>query len=382
MGKFIKVMKKPKITFIITALGIGGAEMMLFRLLKVLDQKKYDISLITLKSGGALEKEFMDIGIPSLSAELNSAAGLFRGFSKIKRLLKNIQPDIVFCWMYHANLIGGLAAKHCGIKRIYWNIRNSGLKEIWKMPITSAIIEIGALLSGNIPDLIILNSNQARDNHIRIGYDEFKMRVLHNGINTDDFQPDTKARRFIRKELNVRSTVLLVGMTARFHPQKDHKTFLEAANLIVSKVPNVQFVLCGTNIDESNEKLAAWISEFSLEEKVLLLGERRDMPKVMGALDLLMLSSAYGESFPNVIAEAMSCEIPCVATDVGDSAFIIGDSGLIVPAENPHALGEAAVILLTNNAERIKLGKKARIRIQNEFSIETISKEYEKLFEY
>jgi len=356
--------------------------MMLFRLLKVLDQKKYDISLITLKSGGALEKEFMDIGIPSLSAELNSAAGLFRGFSKIKRLLKNIQPDIVFCWMYHANLIGGLAAKHCGIKRIYWNIRNSGLKEIWKMPITSAIIEIGALLSGNIPDLIILNSNQARDNHIRIGYDEFKMRVLHNGINTDDFQPDTKARRFIRKELNVRSTVLLVGMTARFHPQKDHKTFLEAANLIVSKVPNVQFVLCGTNIDESNEKLAAWISEFSLEEKVLLLGERRDMPKVMGALDLLMLSSAYGESFPNVIAEAMSCEIPCVATDVGDSAFIIGDSGLIVPAENPHALGEAAVILLTNNAERIKLGKKARIRIQNEFSIETISKEYEKLFEY
>jgi len=147
-------------------------------------------------------------------------------------------------------------------------------------------------------------------------------------------------------------------------------------------VPNVQFVLCGTNIDESNEKLAAWISEFSLEEKVLLLGERRDMPKVMGALDLLMLSSAYGESFPNVIAEAMSCEIPCVATDVGDSAFIIGDSGLIVPAENPHALGEAAVILLTNNAERIKLGKKARIRIQNEFSIETISKEYEKLFEY
>jgi len=382
MGKFIKVMKKPKITFIITALGIGGAEMMLFRLLKVLDQKKYDISLITLKSGGALEKEFMDIGIPSLSAELNSAAGLFRGFSKIKRLLKNIQPDIVFCWMYHANLIGGLAAKHCGIKRIYWNIRNSGLKEIWKMPITSAIIEIGALLSGNIPDLIILNSNQARDNHIRIGYDEFKMRVLHNGINTDDFQPDTKARRFIRKELNVRSTVLLVGMTARFHPQKDHKTFLEAANLIVSKVPNVQFVLCGTNIDESNEKLAAWISEFSLEEKVLLLGERRDMPKVMGALDLLMLSSAYGESFPNVIAEAMSCEIPCVATDVGDSAFIIGDSGLIVPAENPHALGEAAVILLTNNAERIKLGKKARIRIQNVFSIETISKEYEKLFEY
>ena len=201
-GKLLKKMEKKKITFIITALGIGGAEMMLLRLLKALDQDKYEISLITLKSGGALEKEFLDLGIPLISAEMNSIGGTVRGFSKVKSVLNKIQPNIVFCWMYHANLIGGLAAKSCHVSKIYWNIRNSGLKQMWKSPITAAVIKIGALLSGRIPDLIIVNSHQAKENHIRMGYEKLKMQVIHNGIDTSVFQPDPEARRIIRKELN------------------------------------------------------------------------------------------------------------------------------------------------------------------------------------
>lgn len=354
--------------------------MMLLRLLKVLDQKKYEISLITLKSGGALEKEFEDLEISLISADMNSVLGTVKGISRVKSILYKIQPDIVFCWMYHANLIGGLAAKGCGIKKIYWNIRNSGLKLMWKIPITSAVIKAGALLSGWIPDLIIVNSNPARDNHIRMGYEKTKMRVIHNGIDTNVFQPNPEARRIIRKELNALSSAALVGMAARFHPQKDHKTLMEAAYLINDKMPDVQFVLCGTGIDSSNKELAAWIKEFGLEKNISLLGERRDMPQIMGAMDLMMLSSAYGESFPNVIAEAMSCEIPCVATDVGDSALIIGETGSTVPPMNPQALAEAVVKLLTNDAKRINLGKKARMRIQKEFSIGMISEEYEELF--
>ena len=202
---------------------------MLLRLLKALDQKKYEISLVTLKSGGALEKEFEVLGIPLNSAEMNSAAGIVRGISKVKRILDRIQPDIVFCWMYHANLVGGWAAKRCGIKKIYWNIRNSGLKQMWKVPITSAVIKIGALLSGNIPDLIIVNSNQAKENHILMGYEGSKMRVIHNGIDTGEFKPDPEARHTIRKEVNALPSALLVGMAARFHPQKDHKTFLRGS---------------------------------------------------------------------------------------------------------------------------------------------------------
>ena len=373
-------MKKQRITFIITSLGIGGAEMMLLRLLKVLDTKKYEISVITLKSGGALEKEFEDLGIPLNSAEMNSVAGTIRGVSKVKRLLNKIQPDIVFCWMYHANLVGGLAAKRSGIKKIYWNIRNSGLKQMWKAPITSAVIKIGALLSGNIPDLIIINSNQARENHIRMGFEETKMRVIHNGIDPDIFQPDEEARRIIREELNTRSSELLIGMAARFHPQKDHKTFIEAASLIRNRIPESRFALCGKGLDDSNKELAGWITDFDLKGKVSLLGERRDMPQIMSAFDLLILSSAYGESFPNVLAEAMSCEVPCVATDVGGSAFIVGATGSIVPPKEPVALADAAVQLLSNNKLRKKLGKEARTRIKKEFSIEKISKDYEKLF--
>ncbi len=373
-------MDKKKISFIITALGIGGAEMMLLRLLQALNKDKYEISLISLKSGGALEKEFLDLGIPIFSAEMNSLVGTIRGISKVRRLLDKIKPDIAFCWMYHANLVGGLAAKRSGIKNIYWNIRNSGLKEMWKYPLTSAVIKIGAFYSDCIPDLIIVNSHQAMQNHIRMGYSGSKMHVVYNGIDTKLFQPDADTRYMVRKELKIKPSTLLIGMAARFHPQKDHRNFIEAASLINNKMPNIQFVLCGTNIDNSNEKLAAWVLEFGLEEKVLLLGERRDMPRVMGAMDLMVLSSAYGESFPNVIAEAMSCGVPCVATGVGGSAFIIGNTGLIIPPGNSEALADAALKLLTNDATRMMMGKKARIRIQREFSIGTISKEYEKFF--
>ena len=372
-------MDKKKITFIITALGIGGAEMMLLRLLKTLDQDKYDISLITLKSGGALEKEFMGLGFPLISAEMNSIAGTLMGFSKLMSHLDKIQPNIVFCWMYHANLIGGLAAKRCHVRKIYWNIRNSGLRQIWKAPLTGLVIKLGAFFSGLIPDLIIVNSDQARDNHIRMGYEEKKMRVIHNGIDTSVFQPDPEARRIIRKELNMQPSAKLAGMIARFHPQKDHKTFMEAANLIKNQIPEVQFVLCGNRIENTNKELASWITKFGLEGNVSLLGERRDIPRLMSAMDLFLLSSAYGESFPNVLAEAMSCGVPCAATDVGGSAFIIGDTGLIVPPKNPPALSGAAVKLLTKKDLRIKLGKAARSRIIKEFSIEKISAKYENL---
>lgn len=351
--------------------------MMLLRLLKALDQEKYEISLITLKSGGALEKEISDLGISLISAEMNSISGTVKGFSKIRSILNKIHPHIVFCWMYHANLIGGLAAKSCHVRKIYWNIRNSGLRQMWKAPITALVIKIGALFSDFIPDLIFVNSDQARDNHILMGYKEIRMRVIHNGIDTSVFQPDPEARRIIRKELKLRPSASLVGMVARFHPQKDHKTFIEAAYLIKNKIPEIQFVLCGTGIENSNNELASWITKSGLEGNVSLLGERRDIPNLMCALDLLMLSSAYGESFPNVLAEAMSCGVPCAATDVGGSAFIIGDTGMIVPPKNPRALADAAINLLANSDLRIKLGKAARSRIINEFSIEKIAAKFE-----
>lgn len=360
-------------------MGIGGAEMMLLRLLKALNREKYEISLITLKSGGALEKDFLDLGIPLFSAEMNSIAGTIKGYLKLKRIIGKVQPQIVFCWMYHANLIGGLAAKNCGINEIYWNIRNSGLKQFWKAPITAVVVRLGAHFSRTVPQMIIVNSEQARNNHIQMGYEEKKMHIILNGIDTDVFKPDPIARDIIRNELNISPSIRLIGMAARFHPQKDHKTFMEAANFIKSRMPVIKFALCGTGIDNSNKKLAAWIKEFDLIDYVLLLGERRDMPQLMSALDLMMLSSAYGESFPNVIAEAMSCEVPCVATDVGGSRSIIGNSGFIVPPENSHALADTAIKLLTEKGLRNKFGTAARKRIIKEFSIGKASAEYESL---
>jgi glycosyltransferase involved in cell wall biosynthesis len=374
------IMQKKKISFIITSLGIGGAEMMLLRLLKVFDREKFEISLISLKSGGALEKDFLDLGIPFFSAEMNSIMGTINGYLKLRRIIGEVQPQIVFCWMYHANLIGGLAARRCGVKEIYWNIRNSGLKQFWKAPITAVVVRLGAHFSKTIPEKIIINSDQARINHIQMGYEEIKLQVIFNGIDTNLFKPDPSVRDNLRNELNCLPSTLLVGMAARFHPQKDHRTFIEAANYIKHSIPEIKFVLCGKGIDNSNNELTAWIKEFDLKSNVVLLGERRDMPQLLNALDLLILSSAYGESFPNVIAEAMSCTVPCVATDVGGSSNIVGNAGFIVPPGNSRALANAAINMLTKKRLRNKFGAAARKRIINEFSIEKISAEYENLF--
>lgn len=372
---------KIKVDFVITALGIGGAEMMLVRLLRNLDRSRYDLRVITLKSSGFLEQNVRSLGIPLGSAGMDSVARAFGGMIRLRGLFLERRPDLVFCWMYHANLIGGLAAKTSGVPHVFWNVRNSGLKLSWKNLPTLIIIRLGSFFSRFIPEVIVMNSNAAGENHIRMGYAKKKIRVIPNGLDTQEFKPDKAAGIRTRAELHFSESDLLVGMAARFHPQKDYPNLLKAARIVVDHNPRVKFVLCGQGIDESNTHLKEWILADSLENNVILLGKRRDMPQLMNAWDLAVLSSAYGESFPNVVAEAMSCEVPCVVTDVGDSALIVSDTGLVVPPGDPGALAHAILDLLSDQNLRKEMGKRARKRVINNFSIKKTTEDYEQVID-
>ena len=177
---------------------------------------------------------------------------------------------------------------------------------------------------------------------------------------------------------------MLIGLVARFDPMKDHGNFFRGARHLLNEAEekdNLHFVLAGRGIDAANAALKDFISEYGLENRTHLLGERTDIPFVTSALDIAT-SSSTGEGFPNAVGEAMACGVPCVVTDVGDSAWIVGDTGRIVPPREPTALAEAwGELICMEDERRRSLGEAARRRIIENFSIDTVVRQYEAVYE-
>ena len=163
---------------------------------------------------------------------------------------------------------------------------------------------------------------------------------------------------------------------------KDHANFLRAAALLSKKHKDAQFVLIGRGVDYENRVLRRSIENLGLTDRTHLLGERHDMPRLAAALDIFSLSSAYGESFPNVIGEAMACEVACVVTDVGDAHWIVGDAGRVVPPRDSRALAEAWEHMIELGAEgRTAIGRAARARVIERFTLKSVVSRYETLYE-
>jgi glycosyltransferase involved in cell wall biosynthesis len=206
--------------------------------------------------------------------------------------------------------------------------------------------------------------------------------IIPNGFDVDRFQPNPQARQDLRGQLALDDRVPVIGMAARFHPMKDHLTFLRAAKLVHSQHPEAHFLLVGPNVDKNNLQLQEAIQSSGLEKQVHLLGERQDMPAIYSALDIASLSSAWGEGFPNVIGEAMACGIPCAVTDIGDAGLVVGDCGFSVPAREPQSLAAAWCKLLEMGPDgRRELGRRARQRVIDLYALPAIVRQYETLYE-
>ena len=368
---------KLRLTFIVTSLGLGGAEKMLLQLLRSLNRNDYDRHVITLQSEGVLEKNVNRMGISLMSAHMNNREINIRGFFRLLRFLRTTHPHLVVCWMYHANLLGGLVARMLGVP-VVWSIRHDRLDPTLLKPRTIQIARLGAWLSKFIPRTIVFCAESSKQEHIRIGYDAKKSVVIPNGVDTNTFIPNMDARQLIRKELGIPYDALVIGHVGRFDPTKDHRTFISASKKLSSQ-EKVCFVLCGKDVDWENKILVDWIDQAGIKERTFLLGQRKDMPNIYATLDLF-ISSSVSESFPNVVGEAMSCGVPCAVTDVGDSSRIVGETGLVVPPGDPKALAEAAEIFLSNKDLRTNWGGKARSRIMENYSLHQFVKKYEELF--
>lgn len=330
-----------KVMHVITGLEDGGAEGVLYRLC-VNDARNTHI-VISLMGDGKYGPLLRARGVKVYSLSMARGRLQLRSLVQLWRVLREHKPDVVQTWMYHADLLGGVIARLVGIRNVYWGIRHTTFDRKTTKLSTRLIVRLCAILSWIVPRKVICCAHSAVAVHSRIGYARHKFVVIPNGLDLTHFRPNDKARRLVRQELGVEEFTPLIGMVARFDPQKDHDNLLAALEIVKRHGLAFRCVLVGPGMDESNPTLRSLLKTRGLEEYVKLLGPRTDIPAVMNALDIHVLSSAYGEAFPNVVAEAMAAGTPCVVTDVGDSAWIVDNTGWIVKPRNPYELAVALI---------------------------------------
>ncbi len=357
-----------KLAFLARDFDYGGAQRQLVTLVKALDKKDFDVTVLCFYSGGPLEKDLKDSGVKLISLDKGGRWDLFNFYRRLIHHLKVIQPDILHGYLSDPNLLMIFLKPFFPSIRMVWGVRvsNDDLSQYdWLIRL---VIQLEWYMS-RFTDLIIVNSYAGRDYHRACGFPDHKMLVIPNGIDTKRFKPDSEARAKVRSQWGISEHTVLIGLVGRLHPMKDHPTFLKAAALLSKQQQDVQFVCVGTGLEDYAQELYQLAQEFGIAEKVIWAGARADMPAVYNALDIASSSSSYGEGFANVIGEAMACEVPCVVTDVGDSAWIVENTGIVVPSQNPEALANGWSLLIKQQQYKdAALKSKTRSRIVSEFS--------------
>ena len=371
-----------KIIHIITGLDNGGAEAILYRLCTFPTVHRHIV--ISLKDEGKYGPLLKEKGVVVHCLNMPRGRVNISGLKMLWRVLQEERPEVVQTWMYHADLIGSVFARLAGIRQVCWGIRHSNLEFGKSRFTTICIAKICAVLSLFIPRVIVCCAQNAIDVHKAMGYCEKKFVLIPNGVDLRSFCPDIDMRKKLRMEWGIDSEIPLLGMVARYDAQKDHKNLICALGKLKEEKIDFRCALVGNGLSNDNSEILSWLDNASVSEQVLLLGPRSDMPAVMNALDINVLSSAFGEAFPNVLAEAMACGTPCVATDVGDATSIVGDTGWIVPPEDPGALASALMHAIAERRDSSAWSlRKTLVRehIAENFSIEKMVNSYVAIWE-
>lgn len=368
-----------RVLHVITGLGSGGAEGMLLKLLSARPDG-WEPAVVSLGETGVTGSKISELNIPVYALNLNRRLPNPIKLLSIVPLVRHLRPHIIHGWMPHGNLMALLAAMSLPDRvPVLWNIRMSLYNFASERGITPALIRFCARLS-RFPNKIVYNSEVGARQHEALGYRSAKSVIIPNGFDCRVFHPSDNARREVRAELKIKGDALLVGFIARYDPMKDHANFLRAARLIVRQYSDVYFVLAGPGMTADNPTVLAMIAAEGLEGCIFLLGERADIPRLTAALDIAC-SASWSEGFPNTVGEAMACAVPCVVTEVGDTGYLVSDTGLKVPPRCPTAMAEAVVSLISGGVEyRRQLGITARQRVESEFSLPVVAQRYDDLY--
>ena len=355
--------------------------MMLCKLLAGMDRRRFDPRVICLGGSGTPGARIKALGVPIHVAGMSPTRPSPISLWRVCRWVRDMRPDLIQGWMYHGNAAASLAGSlSFRSVPVLWSIRHSVYNLKYEKARTAALIRLSAVLSRRARR-IIYASRVSADQHEALGFAPNRTAVIPNGFDCEQFKPLPHAPAILRKRLNIDEDAILIGLINRFHPMKDHANFLEAAGFISQMYPTIHFVLAGSGVDAENSTLLDLVERYHLQGRTHLLGECDNIPELTAGLDIAT-SSSFSESFPNVVGEAMACGVPCVVTDVGHSAAIVGPTGVTVPPRDPVALAKGwAGLIVGGPAHRERLGGAARQRIMDNFSLDEIVRQYETLYE-
>lgn len=375
--------RKIRIAHIITDLTSSGSSSMLYKLMAHTDRSRFDPVIIALDSEGEFIDKIIAHAIPVYTFNMSRNPSSSWHVLRLARLLRKLEPDILQGWMYQGNLAASLASKLLAKRPVLlWNVRQTVYNLQQEPRSTRWAIGFSQRLM-NMPDRILYNSWLSENQHAALGFDEQKSQIVANGFDLQLFAPNTYSRELMRTKLAIPQDAIVIGMVAHYCPSKNHALFMEAAHLLGMHNRNVHFILAGEQVSTDNPEIAALLKRFpTLQGKLHLLGKRQDIPALMNALDMFTLTATRGDGFPNAVGEAMACGVPCIATDIGDTALLINKTGQTLQEATPSSLAFAwQEWINAGEIWRKEQGRQARKRIQKHYAIQNIASQYQDIYQ-
>lgn len=363
-----------KILFVVNSLDVGGAENVLFNILK--DKNHKETLIISLTKLGCYGLELKNQGYQIYVLNMKKNISCLLKIIELIYLIIKFKPLIVHTWLYHANLIGGVLAKIAGVKKIFWSIHHdfeySNLLGMFEMKILS-------ILSYYIPNKIVYCSKSSKINHIKNGFNPINSLLIENGVSLKTFYPNNKLRNDLRNKYKITDDCLFLSNVARYHPIKDHNNLFKSLQILDEIGINFKCMLIGKDISYLNKILKYQIYSLGLERKIIIYGQSSQIEKLMNAFDINILASKK-ESFPLTLLESMACGVPCISTNVGDAKYIIGKAGWLVNAGEPKAIANCIMKIIKDKKTLRKKSIMARKRVENKFCIENMKFKYNKIY--
>jgi glycosyltransferase involved in cell wall biosynthesis len=326
-----------KILFFVRSLELGGSQRQLAALARALARRDHQIAVVMFYGGGPNEKALAGIGVRLIELRKSSRWDIFGPFARLWSIIRAESPDILYAFLPTQTTLAALLAPFGTKTRLVFGVRAAGMRTSHYDVLSALIYRLEVILSRRA-DLIIANAGAGRADAVKRGMPRERIVVIPNGIDAGIFRPDSKEGRELRRQWNIAESSFVIGLVARLDPMKDHMNFLNAAAKFMRLDSNARYVCVGGGQPTYRESLMAYAQSLGLGDRVVWAGEISDARAVYNAFDISTLSSAFGEAFPNVIGEAMACGVPVVATDIGDIASIVGESGEIVPPNRADLL--------------------------------------------
>jgi glycosyltransferase involved in cell wall biosynthesis len=369
-----------KVLFLVRDLAIGGSQRQLAALAVGLAERGHEVAVALLYADGELETDLRHRGVRLVPIGKSSRWHAIGPAAKIRRLLLAESADLLYAFLPTQTTLAALLLPRQLKTKLVFGLRASGVR-LDRYDYLNALTYRSEAWLSRRADLIIANAHSVRADAIDRGFPSERIAIIANGIDTNAMRPDAAAGQTLRKAWGLSHDTFVIGCVARLDPMKDHQNFLTAAAHFTSKNPAARFVCVGDGPSVYRDQLKALAHSLGVADRVLWPGQMRDVKAAFNAFDIVTLSSAFGEGFPNVVGEAMACGVPVVATDVGDVKAIIGQLGEIVPAGQPESLCAGWIRLRERLAQEPGLGKAARDAIVTNYGLDAMVERTDRLLQ-